>query len=140
MTALAKELSTGVGEISDVLKSLEISDEEYVLITKHRRFATLMAQFKTEWESVDNTPKRIRMKAALALETCIAEMVTQVHNRETPLAARAALVTAMGKIAGLEKQPEQQNTGGGFKVTINLGDTTKPPVTIEAPTIEGEAL
>jgi hypothetical protein len=78
-----------------------------------------------------------KMKARAQAEELLTTSWLMIHNPDVSPAVRADLIKSTVKWAGLEPKPNEvdTNTGGGVKITINLGGG--PATAVATKTIEG---
>jgi hypothetical protein len=134
LRALANELAKDILEPPDILKSLGIEFEEYENIKETRAFKDLYIQALAEWQSAANTQKRVKLKAATAVEAALPTFWKDFNNPSENLNARVGLLTTLAKIGGLGQSDVAERAalpGQTFKLEIHLSGKDEP-LTIEA--------
>jgi hypothetical protein len=140
MRNVAFEIAKGVFDLQDILKTYEISQAQYDVMTRHPSFDGLLRQAKIDWESADNTVKRTQLKAAIILENAMPELSSRLHDRGENLNHKVELAKLLGRVSGADGSSSGGGGGEMFKIEINLGADSKLKFEKRLPerVIEGE--
>jgi hypothetical protein len=141
LRALANELAKDIMEAPDILKSLGIEFEEYETIKETRAFKELYIQALAEWQSAANTQKRVKLKAATAVEAALPTFWKDFNNPNENLNARVGLLTTLAKIGGLgqgETADRVALPGQTFKLEIHLSGKDEPLTIVSGATATEE--
>ena len=139
MVRLARAIAQDIIDLDQILKVNNVSKEAWAVIEKHPRFQKYLQEAVLDWNAAENTPERVKIKAAAAIEEWLPEGFSQMHNQDAPLLHRNDLAKLMAKLGGMDRSGVGIEGGGGerFHVTINLGadakltyDKTLPPKVI----------
>jgi hypothetical protein len=123
-------LAAGIETQETICARYNLTRQEFTQITAAPSFQAALVEAIRDFQSISNTPNRVRMKAQLITELLLPAMHNLADNIGTPAAARVSAFSAVRSLTGMEK-PEQTAPQQKFSLTINLGPTAKP-VTIEA--------
>jgi hypothetical protein len=128
MVRLARAIAQDMLELGDILKANGVSDEVWKVIEQHPRFQKYLQEAILDWNAAENTPERVKIKAAAAVEEWLPEAFAQMHNSDAPLLHRNDLAKLMAKLGGMDNSRqggEGVSLGERFQVTINLGADAK---------------
>jgi hypothetical protein len=133
---LANELAKDVEEGPEILKRLGFSTAEYEELCGTNMFRAMLDQAFMEWGGVVNTPKRVKLKAAVNIENGLPDMFQAMVNANEPLASRVKVFEVMARIGGLgNPEPMHMDNGQSFNLTIHLDPRASagaPPIVIES--------
>lgn len=128
---LATELAKDIHEPQDILKTLDLTEEDYEAIKDTRAFKVFYNSALAEWNGAGNTQKRAKLKAAAMTEEALPFFYADLEERKESLTARVALLNTIAKIGGLG-QPDPVTSSGGnnqfFKLEIHLQGRAEPIV------------
>lgn len=129
---LAQDIAKNIEDIPDILKRFGLTYEEYQQVANTTPFKAMLQTAVTEWGGADNTPERIKLKAALAVEQAIPAMFGAINDTKETLSGRVEAMKTLAKIGGLGNPPppNQGPTGQTFKLEIKFPDPAKN-ITIE---------
>jgi hypothetical protein len=125
-TRLAWELVAQIAPLSDILRRHTMTFEQLKEKLRNPLFRSMVHETKKIWRSELNTKERIRIKAQLAVEESMLEILAIVSDRNTPASSRIDAFEKLAKIGDLTEKDKNQTTGERVNITINLGDTAKP--------------
>ena len=120
MCALAAELAANLKPAADVLHQPGLDAGPFKRIAATPQFRTIYAEAKRLWHADTNASERVRAKALMALELMLLEVVRVVNDPETAPQAKLEGVKVTTKLAGMDRQPDTDQGGPKFSVTINL--------------------
>lgn len=130
MVTLAREIAKDIIPLDQILKSHQISVNDYQIISTNPYFQSILAQAAADWNSASNTVQRVRLKAAAIVEEGLLEMSARLHDTEENLNAKVELFKVLTKLGNLEVQKEASGGNERFSLVINIGDNN--PKTISA--------
>lgn len=121
--------------LDEILNSHEISTDRFEIIKANARFQALLRQQVEEWNSALNTGERVKLKALSAIEEAMPEFYARMHDPKETLPAKVKVLEAFSGLAGLGKNGQAAQGGGGekFSVTINLGADKQLTISAPAP-------
>jgi hypothetical protein len=128
MVRLARAIAQDIHELSKILADNQVDEDVWKVIEKHPRFQKYLQEAILEWNSAENTPERVKIKAAAAVEEWLPEAYAQMHNQDAPLLHRNDLAKLMTKLGGMDRSGvgvDGSSGGERFHVTINLGADAK---------------
>lgn len=118
--SLALELSTGLLTAAEVFHNHGIEDEDAAKMLANPTFQNMVKQLKTEWESIDNTEKRARAKALLAVEEAIPSHYAMAVDPGVSPAGRDSALKTLKSIAGMDRAEAAGASGNQFQVNFNF--------------------
>jgi hypothetical protein len=141
---LVNEIAKDIVEVDELLKQLNITREDYLRISGTRTFREALSVAEREWKSADNTPKRVKHKAAAIVEELILNVFFTARDSTTePLSAKVKALEAIAKIGGLGAlEPSQAAqsglSGNTFNLSINYSEGPSEVINLGAvvPVIE----
>jgi hypothetical protein len=100
-------------------------------------FRTAIREAKSMWKSDLNVKQRIQVKAAMLVEDSLLDVFAIIKNENMPAAAKLEAFEKLMKTADLAPRAGngQVAAGGGFKISIIMGDTPAQQVTIDGHTL-----
>ena len=124
---LAQDIARDIDDVPDILKRFGLTHEEYQRIAETRHFKTMLQTASSEWGGASNTPERIKLKAALAVEQSIPTVFASISDTKESLSGRVEALKTLAKIGGLGNAPPPNAAGSGqvFRLQINFPDPTK---------------
>lgn len=123
----AREIAVDHWDIEDVLDRYQLRYDDFRLLFEFPRFAQLLANEEESWSSAKNTHERVRLKSAALIESYLEQAAKDLHDPNQTLIAKTGLAKLVGSFAGLGEEAlraSKGSSGGGFSITINLGDRT----------------
>lgn len=129
---LATGMAKGVEDDDQLLARLGFTRDDYDELSQTRTFKLILNQAVSEWEGAGNTHKRIRLKAAINVETALPSFYQAMVNEAEPLSSRVKALEVVARIGNLGN-PDVLPPGGGqfFKLEINLGQGRHEQIVIE---------
>lgn len=124
--SLAQEIAQDIHDLDTILTNHGFEqgsrDPRWAEVQVHPEFQRLLTTALAEWNKADSTTKRIRHKAAAAVEAMIPhifQMAIDTNNGDT---GRTKAMEILAKMAGVANEPQaaQGPAGGGFTLKINL--------------------
>lgn len=140
IAAIARELASDIFEPTQTAKRFNLSVPELDELTLTPEFQKIFKGMVMDWNAAANTPERIKVKAATAVEAALDIFFWDIKDRSNSLAQR---VEAMKMLMKLGELGEKDALGGGMLggVTINIGmGAPGEGQTPHMVTIEGAAL
>lgn len=143
LVALAREIAFDLKPLSQILKELSITGEQYNTIAASPLFKHILSQEIANWGSALNSQERVKLKTQHMIELSLEEFFARLHDPKEPLSAKVELAKLIAKLGGMDQTKQEATTGERFQVTINLGADQKLVIDKPAAThkvIEGEVL
>jgi hypothetical protein len=142
LVKLAREIAIDHQELETILKTYQISNEQWLDIRANPHFRTLLEQQIMEWQTATNTHERTALKAAALVEEWLPEANSRLHDRTESLNGKVELGKLLARISGMRLTTAgvEGASGEKFSITINLGNDSKLQFQKELPpkVIEGE--
>lgn len=127
---LAIEMAKDIADPLEVLRALGLTYIDYQIVKESRAFKTMYNAALVEWTSAGNTQKRVKFKAAAAVEDVLDVFYDEMKNKETPLSSRVELLKTMARFGGIgNEEAALPNNGQFFKLEIHL-DGKKDPIIV----------
>lgn len=141
LVAVAREIAINHKSIQDILKEYEISTEEWETLQDDPEFSRILQSEIVDWQSAQNTKERTRLKSAALLEMWLEEANARLWDPKEGLSAKVELAKLIEKMSGISATNTAADAGGGFKITINIGEgqQLKFEKEVTPKVIEGEA-
>lgn len=142
MLKLAREIAMDIQPVEDILKRLDVSDDQWEEIQQNPRFKSYLRGAVEEWQSATNTAERVKLKSMSFVEEALPEFYARAHDPKEPLSAKIEVLKTVAKFAGVGGQVDGAVSGEKLTVTINLGSDNQLRIErdITPQVIEGEAL
>lgn len=123
LVKLARELAIEQKPLPDVLRQLNLTEEDWEDIKENERFNSLLASEVEAWHSALNTHERVKLKAATMMEEWLPESYARLHDSKETLSAKTELAKLVARLAGMGLTNASIEGGSAekFSVTINLG-------------------
>lgn len=126
MRRLAREIAIDQREVADIVQRAGITEREFRKIAGSKDFQQMLQRELDDWHSAQNTPERVKIKAAAMIEEWLPEAFQQMHNGDAPLLHKTDLAKLVSRLGGMDKGEVAAGTAGErFSVTINLGSDQK---------------
>lgn len=137
LAKLAREIAQDILPLEDILTLNHVADVEWERIQADPRFQTMLQGMVADWNSAANTPTRVKIKAATAVEALLEKMFSDCLDSGIPLTQRTDAFRQLCRLGELEGSRDQIGASAGdrISITINLG-AEKPPTVIEASPVE----
>jgi len=136
--AFMSELASGLYPADEVPSRFGYSDTQLRTLLNQGWFKAKLREAKSVWSSNNNAPERVRIKAAMAAEETLLDIVRIVQNEDVPPAPRISAHQHIARLGGVETTATQQEGSAAFRVVINLPTGN---IQAEAPkVVEGETL
>lgn len=125
--ALARELAQDIRLVGDVLADygfLSADDPRFMTLMETQTFQRLMREAAREWNNADSTKKRLRLKAQASLEVALPDLHALMVNERARADDRVNAAKFFKSLAGMDETGAGgvNMDGGGFSITINIGD------------------
>ena len=140
---LALQVAMDIASIEVITREAGITPEFYEKeIKKNPFFMKVLQQYQIEWNSVRNTPERVKWKAQALIEMGLPTIGARMLNNDEALPAVTEAAKLVSRLAGVDDQKGAAAQGEKFTITINLGDDKSLTVekTVDPKTIEGPVL
>ena len=118
---LAREIAADMRELDQILELLVISQAQWEMLQRNSRFQEILRSSMEEWQSVTNTPERVKMKSLAFVEEALPEFYARVHDAKESLSAKNEVLKTVSRLAGVGGPVEGALTGERMIITINLG-------------------
>jgi hypothetical protein len=138
---LAWEIASEIDSIPNILKKFGITPQEFKGKLRDQLFRSALREAKIIWKSETNVEQRIKIKARYLVEDSLLDVFAMLKNENLTAAPRLEAFEKLMRAADVVPRTGkagEQAPGGGFKVTINLGDSGKN-VTIDGQSLLGPA-
>lgn len=142
LISLAREVAMDINAIETILKTHQITAEEWRNISESHFFQNLLLEQSTIWQGALNTQERVKVKLMAAVEEATPAIFAMIHDPKEPANARVEAFKALQRGAGVGGVTQEGNAGDKVKIVINLGADREVTVVAEKPTtlIEGEVV
>lgn len=121
LPSLAQEIAQEILPLDAILKNHGVSADEWTDIQSRPEFHKMLATAMVEWTKADSTTKRIRLKAAIAVEASIPHMFQLAVDPTAGDTGRTKAMELLAKMAGVATEPQQAAGGkGGFSISITM--------------------
>jgi hypothetical protein len=119
---LAREIAMDMLELDELQKLHNLSDAEFKQVTENPRFIEMLNGMIGEWNSANNAPARIKMKAQTGIEAAMEVILQDAMSSGIPLNQRVEALKLLAKLGELDEKPGAlgSGTGGGGGVTIQI--------------------
>lgn len=132
---LAREIAQDIFPLEQVIKLHNLTDEEWLRISVHPKFTSILSDMQKEWNAADNTAARIKAKAQAGLESQIEVLITDCGDPSIPLSQRTEAYRMLARLGDLDGQGKVA-IGEKFSITLNIGQTSVKADVKEAKVIE----
>lgn len=140
---IAMELAAGLSSPENIKKRYEISDEKWDQLRTNDTFRAMVADAVQELQGDLNAKKRIQLKAAMAVEDNMLELVSMINDDSLPAAARIDAhrhLTDLAEVgAKASRFQESAVAKEGFTLVINFPSGEQVNVSPGPQPIEGKA-
>lgn len=120
LLSLAREIAMDIRDIDEILKSHEISRNDFETIAKLPRFQALLAEAAQSWSAAENVEKRLKLKMSCMLEESLPELFARLHEAGGLTPAKVKLVEVLMRGAGVGVT-DVGNGAEKVSITINMG-------------------
>ena len=132
---LAREIAQDIFPLEQVIRLHNLSDEEWLRISAHPKFVSILNDMQREWNSASNTAERIKVKSQAGLETQLEILIADCGDPSIPLSQRTEAYRMLARLGDLDGQGKAA-IGEKFSITLNIGAATvktevKEPKVIE---------
>jgi hypothetical protein len=125
LVVLAREIAMDIHDLPDVLKRLNITENQWQQIQHNPRFAGYLEDAMQTWHSALNGSERIKVKSLTAIEDWLSTAYGLLHNEKENLRDKTELAKLIARLAGVgEKQMNELPAGEKISITINMGEQT----------------
>lgn len=137
LAALAREIAMDIFPIETILAVHKLTEAEWAQIQTIPKFQEMLNGLIIEWNSADSTRARVRVKAATGLEMQLEQLIRDAGDPDIPLGQRTEAFKFLARIGEIDTTNILAGGGGGgFNITLNIGQqvtkvTTEEPMTIE---------
>ena len=119
---LAREIAMDIKPVEDILKTLEITPENWETIQQNPYFQGVLRAEIEAWNAAQNTAERVKLKTLAMVEEALPEFYARMHDPKEPLPAKTDVLKTISKFAGIGGSNFDASMGGErLSVTINLG-------------------
>jgi hypothetical protein len=126
VAAFIRDLAHNMYEVPFVLKTHNVSQAQYDSVKDSEFFQNMLRAMTIEWNSIDNTQKRLAIEAAIALEDAMPILAARMHKPTELLTGVVELAKLFAKVAGVgEAASHSTAPTEKFKIVINLGSDTQ---------------
>jgi uncharacterized protein (DUF1786 family) len=135
---LAREIASDMRDLEEVLALYDVSTPQWEALQRSTRFQALLKTAMEEWQSVTNTPERVKMKSLAFVEEALPEFFARVHDQKETLSSKNEVLKTISRLAGIGGPVEGAISGERMVITINLGEDHQLQFRSDKPMIEGE--
>jgi len=122
MIKLAGELVMNIRNYKLVFADYGIDENDYYELEKNAFFKRAKEMFALEWNSINSTADRVRIKSLAGYEHMMPTLIRRAIAEDTPLAAAASVASTLAKTSGLGTDNKTAgNASERFIIQINLG-------------------
>lgn len=132
LVSLAREIAQDIFPIETILKTHNITPNQFETLSNLPRFQQYLEQALRAWNAASSTAERVRLRASTMVELSLAEMHARLHDPRESLNHKVELLKVVARIAeiGVDKGKDGQPSER-IAITINMG-ADKEPLTIAA--------
>lgn len=135
---LAREIAQDIYPLEQVIRLHNLTDEEWLRISVHPKFTSILNDMQREWNSADNTPARIKAKAQAGLETQLEVLIADCGDPNIPLSQRTDAYRMLARLGDLDGQGKGGLAGDRFVIQLNIGALTREVTVNEPKVIENQ--
>jgi uncharacterized protein (DUF1786 family) len=135
---LAREIASDMRDVAEILALYDVTEPQWEALQRSSRFQSLLQSAIEEWQSVTNTPERVKMKSLAFVEEALPEFFARVHDGKETLSAKNEVLKTISRLAGIGGPVEGAISGERMVITINLGADHQLQFRSDVPTIEGD--
>jgi hypothetical protein len=121
---LAREIAQDIFPLETITKLHNLTDDEWLRISVHPKFVSILGEMQREWNSASNTAERIKVKAQTGLESQLEILIADCGDPTIPLSQRTEAYRMLARLGDLDGQGKVQ-IGEKFSITLNIGTVTK---------------
>lgn len=129
--ALARELALDLYPRDMILEVLKLSPSQFQAIERTETFKKHFEEARLIWNSSENSPERVKMKASIQLEQWLEHLNHSMTAIGEPLSSKVKGGELLMRLAGLGNNVAADQ-GSSEKFTININMGSDKPTTIEA--------
>jgi len=122
---LARELAYDMQNKATILKAYKLTQSQFASIEVMPYFRRTLEASVIEWEAATNTPERVRLKAAVALEEALPTLGARMQSKDEDLNKAVEAAKLFAKVAGIGERAAEAGTGEKITISINLGNNEK---------------
>ncbi len=125
LVQLAREIAMDIHPLPEVLKRLNITNNQWEEIQRNPRFNGYLEDAVVTWCSALNGPERIKVKSLAAIEDWLLTAYGYLQDEKSSLRDKVELAKMMARLAGVgEKAAGELPVGEKISITINMGEQT----------------
>lgn len=121
---LAREIAQDIFPLEQVIRLHNLSDDEWLKISVHPKFVSILNDMTKEWNSASNTAERIKVKSQAGLESQLEILIADCGDPSIPLSQRTEAYRMLARLGDLDGQGKVQ-VGEKFSITLNIGTVVK---------------
>lgn len=143
LTQLALQVAMHIAPIELICQEAGITVDYYEKDVKTNEFySKVLEGYIVEWNSVKNTPERVKWKAQALTELALPTLGARMLNANETLPAVTETAKLISRLGGVDSEKNAPGAGEKFTITINLGPdkTVTYEKTADDKTIEGHAV
>lgn len=129
VAALVRDVAQAMYDLPTILTKHGLTPPQYAALADNEFFKRALEQFTLDWNTAENTQKRLALEAAIGMESVLPDVIVRAQKPTEPLSDVVSLVKLLAEIAGcIGSKAAQAPTIASekFKIVINLGaDTIK---------------
>lgn len=123
LARLAQEIVHNMRELPDILKTFNLTPDQYARIRTLPFFSGAVASATIEWDSAKNVYERLKLEAAIGLEDALPKIQARMVKTDEALPGVVEAAKLFAKMAGVgERDHAPGPPGEKFTININLGD------------------
>ena len=122
VTKLARERVMNARNLDELLNIFELTKEQFAEIEATPLYQRIIEHYNIEWNSVKNTPDRVKWRSAAWIEDNLNELGTRMVHPLTPLTASVEVGKFFAKLAGMGEKKEDTPTAERFVINIVMDD------------------
>ena len=125
LAALAREIAMDIYPLAQIIELHRLNDEEWQRIQENPKFKAMLNEMVTDWNSTASTKERVKLKSATGLESILEVYIRDIADPDIPLAQRVEAGKFLARLGEMDGQHIGSGGGGGFSITLNIGETTR---------------
>ena len=142
-TQVALELAAGLSSPDSIKQRYKISDEKWEQLRSNKLFRNMVAEAVKELQGDLNAKRRIQLKAAMAVEDNLLDLVRMASDDSIPASSRIDAHKHLSDLAEVGSRAARHQDSGpareGFSLVINFPGGEQMSVSPGPKPIEGTA-
>jgi hypothetical protein len=128
LARLAREIAMDMLDVPTILRLNEVTDQDWERIQNNPQFVSMLNAMARDFQSVQNTKERVKLKASTGVEAVLETILEDVVDRDIPLGQRIEAMKMLAKLGELGEQKEGGGAGEKVSIQIHIGERAEPVV------------